>query len=165
MFLISKTKFVAWLVLIALAVQAAIFYPQMPTKMATSFGTNGTPHAWMTPRQSLWFEIGLVALMWASFFWLPRLIRRFPNSVNIPNRAYWLAPERRDATMLDIESRMNSLGVLVLVFIGVLMDAMFRANLATPVHLSAASLTVLIVGWAGGMLLWLAGFARRYRRV
>lgn len=165
MFTVSRSILLGWLAIIGLALQAMLMLPKMPASIATSFGTAGTPHAWMTRAQFVWFEVFLVAILWTAFFVFPKYLGRFPNSLNIPNRAYWMAPERRAFTLRWIQQKMQALGVFMLVFVGLMMQATFQANLASPIRLDMTAFLTGLGVWVALVLLWTFSFVSRFRRL
>lgn len=71
-------------------------YSFLPERVPSHFDWRGHPNGWMS-RASLTLFMGTVSLVLPIFVlaiaaWAPD---RFKN---LPNRAYWLAPERRDET-------------------------------------------------------------------
>jgi len=110
-----------------MAMEAAImvlvclyYYPKLPQKLATHFGAGGAANGWMDKGGFLVFYLGLCAFMVAIFLLMPRFVALFPDSmINLPNKDYWLAPERRARTMGMMGENMAWLGVLILaLFIG-----------------------------------------------
>ena len=102
----------------ALVVQVIVSYPRLPERVATHFGFNGTPNGWMSRAADAAFTLGT-------------------SAINIPNRAYWLAPERRRET----DDKVFTLGLWiaclsVALFLG-LHVLIVRANRAVPVGLPA----------------------------
>ena len=73
---------------------------QLADPVATHFGSDYLANGFMTRDGYLAFSLAfstlLPVIVAGAVGWLPRL---FPRSVNVPNRDYWLAPERRAATL------------------------------------------------------------------
>src|SRR5262249_61256788 len=69
---------------------------QLPERVASHFGSDDDPDAWMTRNGYLFFILSLVlvypGLIGFLIGFLPRVR---PEWVNFPNRDYWLAPQRR----------------------------------------------------------------------
>lgn len=88
------------LTLAAAIVQAAWWYPRLPAQVPTHFGPNGLPDGWSTPTQMIVVFVGLQFISAGSLALVAIALKFIPNSmINIPNRQYWLAPERREATL------------------------------------------------------------------
>ena len=84
--------------LIALALlQAVFYYPQLPDTIATHFAGNGEPNGWSSKSTFFLLMIGIMVFIGISLgpsvLWLWQ-----PGLVNLPNRDYWLAPERNEQT-------------------------------------------------------------------
>lgn len=135
-------------VLVALVIASD---PWLPEKVATHFEISGTPNGWMSRSVHAAFILGtaaFVAIVCAGTTYLTRFL---PDSmINIPNRAYWLAPERRRET----DDKVFALGLwiacLTVAFILGLHLLIVRANRRVPVRLPA-------VEGVGLMLAFLAG--------
>lgn len=114
----------------AFAVLAFIYLPQLPNPMATHFGVDGQPNGFSSPGGFFALGGGVMLLMLAIFGGMGSLLRRLPNSlINIPNRDYWLAPERRAATVGRVADLMAMFGLFVLTFLDVVFYLAIRANL------------------------------------
>jgi len=92
--------------LIALAVCYALFFTyvlnsqgELPARVASHFDIQGRPNGWMSRDVCIYFTLGLGIFMPAFIVGMMALTRWIPvNLVNLPNREYWLAPERRKET-------------------------------------------------------------------
>jgi hypothetical protein len=66
-------------------------------------------------------------------FGVPRIIGAMPVSlINLPNKEFWLGPERREETLLYIRAWSAWFGCGLLTFLLFVMELAFRANLQTP---------------------------------
>lgn len=59
-----------------------------------------------------------VAVPWQCVNGAAWIARRFPSALNLPNKAYWLAPERREASLARLHEAMTLLGLLLVVHFG-----------------------------------------------
>lgn len=80
-------------------VQVVWYYPQLPEKVASHFGLSGRPDAWSTKTFFATFYLattgGCALLFLGISFWMSKI----PISlINLPNKAYWLSPERKKKT-------------------------------------------------------------------
>lgn len=74
-------------------------YSASPESVPLHYGPTGVPDRWGKPSELLAVHAGLIGIGSALFFALPALLGRLPASlVNLPNKDYWLAPERRAET-------------------------------------------------------------------
>jgi uncharacterized membrane protein len=132
-----RTALVTLLLLFGiLAASVVATYRTLPDLVASHFSAGGRPDAWMSRPANAAFTLGgaaLVAALCAGPLYLTRLL---PDStINIPNRAYWLAPDRRD----EAHCRMLAFGLWLAalsvgLFIGLHLLTV-RANRLQPVHL------------------------------
>jgi len=84
------------LLLGVLVVVALVMYPQLPDVVVSHWGFDG-PDGWAPKRVFVPVLVGaavVIQLLVSGVFWL-RTPERYTN---IPNKGYWLAPERADAT-------------------------------------------------------------------
>ena len=83
------------LALIAAAAQIAMLAPQMPAEVPAHFDAAGEPDRWSTRKGLVVTFIVIHAASLLTTLGMGYAIRWFPVSmVNLPNREYWLAPER-----------------------------------------------------------------------
>lgn len=148
--------------LIALALlQAAYFGSRLPDPVVSKFNAAGQPSDWMSRGGFLAFNLVMLIGMGALFLALPSLISRVPNEwINMPNKDYRLAPERRAATLEQMARWMEWMGAATLAFLLGITQLTIDANLREPVQLGpgVAALTiaylVLLVIWAILFLRW-----------
>jgi uncharacterized membrane protein len=115
-------------VLIGLSLQA-YYWPQMPERMATHFGMNGHPNGWMSRSAATLFQCVLQAIMPIVFIGIAWSLPRFPNSmINLPHKEYWLAPERRAATLGHMTNMLLGISLAISIFIVVIAHLVFEAN-------------------------------------
>jgi serine/threonine-protein kinase len=97
--------------------------------MATHFGMNGQPNGWMSRSVATLFQCVLQAVMPFVFIGIAWTLPRFPNSmINLPNKEYWLAPERRAATLGHMTNMLMGISLAVSIFIAVIAHLVFDAN-------------------------------------
>lgn len=104
---IDGTPLTVLLVLAALAaVQLVHHYPNLPGTITTHFGVSGQADGWSV-KQSFFPTYGIIeAAMVVAAFLMARFAARIPTgALNIPNRDYWLAPERRSESLRFVWSQ------------------------------------------------------------
>ena len=125
--------------------QTAFYYPQLPQVVASHFDGAGSANAWSGRNTFFAIYLGMMALLIVVFDLLPRWPgRRSRVRMNIPNRDYWLAPERRDATLEYLHRRMMVLGIAHQLL------AIYTIQLAIIANLKQAELHQSIY-WALGL--------------
>lgn len=147
---------IAWLAL--LAVMAAT-WPLMPEVV-------GAPHKALPRDQHMALMLAVAAFCpWLTVFGGLMLARRAPGAVNLPNRDYWLAAERRDATFSDLGERLAQLGLgLLLLFAGLHAREMLRAQPDWP-QLPDAVWTACGAALGLAFAPWLIALRRRFGRI
>ena len=148
----------------ALLVGHAIYhYLILPKRVATHFGISGEPDAW-GPKTVffLWYLIisailsGLVmvvnhSLKPGKLVWL-----------NIPDKNYWLAPERIHATLKYVRSSMLLFGSGTLLFMFDFFNQSFQVSLGNSSKLDHPLITLVV--YLFFCVLLTAAFFRRFRR-
>ncbi len=119
---------------ILIAIGQALYYtPKLPERVASHFNAGGVADGWQTPSSYLVFDLLITGIMALTFGAMPWLMRRLPESlINVPHRDYWLAPERREATLSRLSSGLLWLGALTMVFLIVVSQLVIAANLGPP---------------------------------
>jgi hypothetical protein len=139
--------------------------PALPDRIATHFGADNMPNAWMTRDgyrlYMLSFASAFPLLITLAVAGLPRL---FPGSANIPNRDYWLGGERRGEALGFLAERSCWLGVLI----GLLGDGVHTtivlAHNAQPVELPALPFIALLCSFFLALLWWMFSVFRFFSR-
>ncbi|MFM7320429.1 MAG: DUF1648 domain-containing protein [Armatimonadota bacterium] len=138
--------------------QALLWRARLPERVATHFDGSGVPNGWMGRDTAVWFGPGMALFLGLVFVGVGRLIHGLPTEmVNLPDREYWLAPERREATLARIEAVLRWMGVLVGGFVLAVQETSFRANLAPGQRLGSGAL-VLLAGFLLLELVWVVRF-------
>ena len=111
-------------------VHIAYYWPQLPERMASHFGPGGKADGWMSKQENMIFYLALVSIsaaLWASIGWI---LKKSPDeSINIPNKEYWLAPERREQTLMRMGHQLSTFGIATVAFLMAVMHSVFLANL------------------------------------
>ena len=142
--------------------QCVYYYPNLPEKMASHFNAAGEPDRWMSKQSYFAVLAGILGLIVLEFTLLPRLIGKMPNRlINMPNKDYWFAEERRAGTINVIRHFFEWFGAALLaLFVGI-NQLVFRANLGGE-NLSPESWLIL-----GAFLIfvvvWLIKFTGRFK--
>jgi uncharacterized membrane protein len=156
-----------FLIVAALALaQIAVHLRTMPPVLATKFDVDGAPVAWMTAGAVATLELGLLALFLVGFWLLPSLFaHRASTYWRIPNRDYWLAPERRTATIEALRGLISWMGVVVLLLFMAVTQLVMDANNRTPPHLASDALLWLLASFLFFIALWIWVIFRQFGRI
>jgi uncharacterized membrane protein len=116
--------------------QCAHDFPLLPDRLASHFGASGMPNGWMMKTQFLaLYSVVLVPAL-AIEFWVSHRIAKKPDArLNLPNREYWLAPERRAETFAYFETFFAWYGCIFLFVVVFAMGLAMRANFDSPPQL------------------------------
>ena len=135
----------------------------LPDRIPTHFGGGGVPNAWMTRGgYTLFmfaFVLGLPLLVACAVGVLPRLV---PRLVNLPNRDYWLAPERRDASLAFLGRHACWLGCMMTLMGAGAHVLILRASAATPPRLENGLFLWLLGVFFVAMAVWIVAIFRRF---
>ena len=159
---LSRTIFFA---LTALSVvQVVIYYPRMPAVVASHFDGLGAANGWSSKEVFFGLYLAILLMLFAVFGWMPKWIESRPGrSMKIPNREYWLAPERRAETWAFFQRQMMFMGNLHLLLAIFAIQLAIFANFDRPARIHPA------IGWALAVyfivfVAWLIHFFRHFRK-
>jgi uncharacterized membrane protein len=141
------------------------FYSLMPSNIAIHFNAAGIADGW-GPKQPFFDLIGIVFLAIAAVFGLTSLlIRLLPNArVNLPNKDYWMAPERRELTLRVIGNQMLFFGALTMLLLDGVLYLCCTANLLPVPAIPAEQLWGMLVLYAAVNIVFSVFMIRGYRR-
>jgi hypothetical protein len=139
---------------------------RLPAVVASHFGASGFANGFM-PRDSyisfmLAFAIGLPVLIVVA----SRLRFDKPGArINLPNRDYWLAPERREQTVSFLREHVLRLGATLVAFLCYVHWLVVRANEAQAAHISIPWLWSGVAAFVVATLVWLKVLMGRFRNL
>lgn len=151
------------LLLLAGVLQAAFYYPRLPDTVASHFGGSGKADGFSS--KTSFFAITLGSLLGDGLLFLvigcalPFIPSRF---INVPRREYWLAPERRRATVDRVAAWLLWFGVLTTLLLIFVVQLAIEANLDGSSTLSPWFF-VLLVLYLGLTVVWLIHLLRSFR--
>ena len=129
-------------------------YTVLPERVASHWDGAGNPNGYMSRDAFVSFYLWLMVGLSTLFGGIGALIRVTPNdAINLPNREYWLTPERREATIATISQQMNAFTIMMNAFMIGIHQLSIMANLTPDKHLSNG-VWVLLVGFLGGTGYW-----------
>ncbi len=163
---LSRLPFYALTLLgVVLLVDLAVTVPSLAEPVATHFDGAGRPNGWMTQTGygifMAAFGIGLPVLISGL---MPIVSRWFPTRVNLPNRLYWLAPERREATLSFLKWHLGWLAILMVFFVIAIHHLILMANAVRPPELPHTPFLFMLGCFLAGMAVWTILLWRRFRR-
>lgn len=142
------------------------FLPLLPARVATHFDGSGTPNGWM-PRSALGTaDFLFTTIIVGVTLGAALLVRLIPVSlINVPNRDYWFAPERRRDSHDRLTSHLLWLPGLLVAFLTGINHVVVLANLRRgDVHLGGPPFVLLLAAFAAAMIAWVVRMFRLFPR-
>ena len=125
------------------ALQIVVYYPRLPAVVASHFDGLGAPNGWSSKEAFFGLYLVIVLMLYAVFGWMPKWIENRPGRhMKIPNRDYWLAPERKAETWAFFRRQMMLMGNLHLLL------AIFAIQLAILANFAAEPRMHASIAWA-----------------
>jgi uncharacterized membrane protein len=113
------------------ALRVVLVWPDLPRRMASHFGPSGAADGFMSRDGfvTVMALVGVLPVLLSTA--LPALIRHMPSDViNMPNRDYWLSPERRERSLSRLVLWVRWLAVPLATLLVLVVDLTIRANVA-----------------------------------
>ncbi len=143
---------------------AYIFHMELPDMVAIHFGEDGLPDSWVSSSNNflIW---SLFHVVFVTFFLaVPVFLNKLPaDLINLPNREYWLAPDKREKTLLEMETRFNVFGAFLNVTFMALGILNFNANKSDPVQMNENSILTIGLFVLIFVILWIRAFYARFK--
>jgi len=156
----------AWIAIVLLhAAQTIYYYPRLPAVVAQHFDAAVRANGWAS--RDVFFILSWAVLLGISaiFMLTPRMLRRVPVSlINLPNKDYWLAPDRREESFNFLERQMEWMGVMTVAFIALVLHLAIRANLNPERRLQNGPFIALLVAYLVATSWWIVRLYRRFPR-
>ena len=151
----SRIHWNLFLIVMALAAAHIVWaHGQVPDTVATHFGGDGQANGWSSRSSFTILYIVLVVMMGGLFALIAALLPRLPEgAISMPNRDYWLAPERRAKTMRRFGDRMLVFGCVSTFFVVGIMHLTVLANRTDAPRLGA-SFWLLFTAYMVFTLVW-----------
>lgn len=144
--------------------QLALHYPDLPDRVASHFDASGRADGFMAKGAFVTLMAALAVgdlLLFAGIGWL---IGRLPAGlINMPNKDWWLAPERRAATVAALAAQLHWIGAATQLLLVATFELTARANSGDQAQLSGGFWFVL-VGYLLYVAWWLVRMHRRFGR-
>ncbi|MBN1998303.1 hypothetical protein JW935_12165 [candidate division KSB1 bacterium] len=153
------------LLLLAVVLQWLNYYPQLPNVMVSQFDGHGNPTSQMTKGAFSVLYWVTMLIMLLIFIVLPPAMKRLPTSMwSLPNRDYWLAPERRDTTIAVIREYMFWCGFGMILFFMFLFQFTVSFHASGRERMSMTGFWILITAFAVFITVWTVAFVMQFRK-
>lgn len=151
------TAFLVFCVLVLLAIAHAVYYyPLLPAVMASHFDLEGQVNGWASKSEFMIAYASVVGIIGVLFVGLSLAIHKTPAwMINLPNKDYWLTPERQAVAYRWLSISMMWLGDVILACMIGIMQIIFLANLwpgwnpSTAFLVTIVLLLAVVLGWTG----------------
>jgi uncharacterized membrane protein len=156
-------KILFLLIVAGAAIHFSSYYAQLPDVVQSHFSSRGNANGWQTKTVFFSFMVGITVL--ATFFTLglPAMLRAMPAEIfNLPNKEYWLAPDRREASFDFISGWFAWFGCALFLVACYAFEYAIQANLH-PGHVEHPErLLYAIFGFLCFTLAWIARMFVRF---
>ncbi|OHB44366.1 MAG: hypothetical protein A2178_01915 [Planctomycetes bacterium GWC2_49_10] len=161
---INNKYIVLLLLVVVFLTQMLFYYPRLPDRMATHFGASGVADAWQSKTFFVLFESIMLIFVMVSVVLVPAICLKYlPDElVRLPNKEYWFAAERRDATRKKIHGMMLPFAIVVLIFFICGSQLVINANLDGSGKIDNCSMYMLLVALLIFVVLWIYRLCRMW---
>jgi len=142
------------------------FLPRLPERIATHFDGAGRPNGWMSRAALGSLDFAILAFVLSVVIGSALLIRVLPVSlINVPNRDYWFAPERRSQSHTRLLKHLLWFSCVIVGFLIGVNHLVFLANLQPAgAHLPGVPMVALLVTFLAVLVVWTVRLHRMFRK-
>lgn len=135
----------------------------LPLVVASHFGASGAANGSMPRDLYVRFMLAIVIgapvlLVAVTYFAMGRSDAR----INLPNRDYWLAPERREQTIAYLRAHLTRFSAVLIVFLCYVHWLVVRANQVQPAQLSNRAMVAGLAAFLIFVLIWTRLLVRHF---
>ena len=157
---------IGFLLLLTLAaVFVFVSADSLPPMVASHFVAGGTANGFLPRSDYLALMIGVTVglpFLMVSLSFIVRLVP--PRLINLPNREYWLAPERSAETLAYLERQGSCFGVLLAGFLCFVHWLVVNANRQHPPQFPESQFFTGSLLFFVALVVWLGVFFVHFRR-
>lgn len=160
----TRLRFIFYPLLGLAVLQVVYYYPKMPNVVASHFDGSGGANGFSGKNAFFLLYLVILLLLVAVFEWLPKWIQSRPDKkINLPNRDYWLSPERKAETWAFFRRQMLIMGIAHLCLAIFAIQLAILANFELPPRLHSS------IAWALGAYFvffaaWMIHFLLRFKK-
>lgn len=142
-----------------------VSFARLPPRVASHFMAGGAANAFMPRTDYLLLMLTVTVLMPTLIAGLSALVGGLPPQlIHLPHKAYWLAPERRDATRAELSRRGLQFGSLLALFLLYTHELVIAANTRQPPQLSETAMLAGLVVFIALSVAWTLGLVLHFSR-
>jgi uncharacterized membrane protein len=159
---------VTWSVFFVLLLFAILFVTgtasELPLTVASHFDAAGQPNAFMSRSGYIRFVLCLCVGLPILVVAILTLVYSRASELKLPNREYWMAPQRIDRTRSFLVAHGVWLGSLLVVLSCFVHWLELGANRQQPPHLSSHTFAACMIAFLIAMAVWIAALMFAFRR-
>jgi uncharacterized membrane protein len=159
---------VTWSVFILLLLFAILFVTgtssELPLTVASHFDAAGQPNAFMSRSGYIRFVLCLAIGLPIAVLAVLTTVYSRARDLKLPNRDYWLAPQRLDRTRAFLVAHGVWFGSLLVTLVCSVHWLELGANRLRPPHLSNQMFAAVLVGFLIATAAWISALKFAFRR-
>jgi uncharacterized membrane protein len=163
-----RPHLVTWSVFIALLLLAILFVTgtasELPPMVASHFDASGQPNAFMSRTGYIRFVLCFAVGFPVAIVTILAMVYSRATDLKLPNRDYWLAPQRLDRTRAFLVAHGVWFGSLLVTLVCYVHWLELRANRRLPPHLSNQTFAALMLAFLIATGVWISALMFAFRR-
>lgn len=161
-----RSSVVFFMLLVALAAFVLVTSGGLPAVVASHFGPGGSANGFIPRATYTVIMLVLIVVLPALLAFLPSSLARGGGAkLNIPNREYWLAPERFEATAAYLGRQGKVFAAVLAAFLTYTHWLVVKANASVPVALPQPEFVVGLGAFLVIVMVWAGSLYAHFRRV
>jgi uncharacterized membrane protein len=157
-----------WIVFIVLLLFAILFVTgtasQLPPMVASHFDAAGQPNAFMARSGYIRFILCVAIGLPVTIVVILAVVYSRATDLKLPNKEYWLAPQRLDRTRAFLVAHGVWFGSLLVALVCCVHWLELGANRLQPPHLSNQTFAVVLLAFLIATAVWIAALMFAFRR-
>lgn len=150
--------------MIAAAIFVVMTSRALPVKVASHFGPDGSANGYMWRHTYVYFMLAFVVLLPLLLNFVASAVARLPDTmINVPNRGYWLAPERRALAVDRLRRQMQMFAGVLVAFLCYVHWEVLRANQSMPPTLDNGRFMLGLGLFLAALIVWIVSLRRQFR--
>ncbi len=138
---------------------------KLPDNFAVHFAPSGEPDSWAVRGTYLTMMITLFSFMTLLWLFVGMIVKKIPlKYVNLPNRDYWMAPERKADTYASVGAYMASIGIAVNILLICVNWLTFWANMQNKVALNTGHTMIAVGVFIAALAIIIGRMMYRFRK-
>jgi hypothetical protein len=155
-------------VFLALLLFAIVFVTgtasELPLTVASHFDAGGQPNAFMSRSGYIRFALGLCLGLPVIVVTILTMVYSRATDLKLPNREYWMAPQRLDRTRAFLVAHGVWFGSLLVTLVCFVHWLELGANRRQPPHLSSETFAVVLIAFLIATAAWISVLMFAFRR-